>query len=402
MTSGQSTEKSREQASDMGQGATLGAISLLMALTALGQLATNIVVPSLRDIAAAIRLQPESSGLILSMVLLGLAVGQLIVGPLSDRHGRRPVLLAGLAVYFVGSLAATFAPNGFVLLFGRLMQGMGASAGLALPRAILRDRYKGQHFLHATALLTMSMSVTPGLAPIVGSFVSGHFGWRASLAVSLAAGLATIIATLIGLDETHHNRHSGGFLAVLGSYKKVLGNRIFLAYAIVAGAGIGGAYAEVAVAERFYTGEFAWSSLRLSLATACYAAAFVIGNLLSGHLKSNIRMRIGIILMILAPALLIGLLAVGVTSPWAMLCLIVLSQIGLGFMMAAAISHSLMAVEHASGTASAVLGAIHMLIGASGAALVAAIPLQASWAIPVTMLGFALISALALAIAESP
>ncbi|MBE9604478.1 MFS transporter [Acetobacteraceae bacterium H6797] len=374
--------------------ASPGALLLLMALTALGQLATNVVVPSLGEIGRSVGLAAESTGLILSMVLLGLAVGQLVVGPLSDRVGRRPVMLAGLVIYLLGSIAATFAPNGFLLLAARAMQGFGASAGLALPRAIARDRYHGPIFLRVMSALTMAMAVTPGLAPIFGGAVSGHWGWRASLALSVVAGAAMLVAAWFALEESHHERaRNGGIAAVLGGYRRVLRNRTFLAYALSSGAVIGGAYSEVAGAQRFYVGEFGWSAAAMSAVPALYAGGFLIGGLLGGRIDGQRRMELGYFLILLAPVALLALNGTGFMAALAMTGLVVMSQMGVGLMMPAAIGHALIAVEGAAGTASAVMGAVHMVGGASGAALVAALPLPASWSIPLVMLGFGLLGA---------
>ncbi|RWR07142.1 multidrug effflux MFS transporter [Paenirhodobacter populi] len=380
--------------------ATAGVLALLMALTALGQLATNIVVPSLRDIARGVALPDESVGLILSMVLLGLAVGQLVVGPLSDRIGRRPVLIGGLAIYLLGSIGATFASDGLLLLAARLVQGLGASASLALPRAIARDRYTGPEFMRTMSLLTMAMAVTPGLAPVFGGLIADLANWRIALASTILAGAVALAAVTVSLPETHHQRTENGDLrAMLSAYAHVLRNRVFLAYALMSGAAIGGAYSEVSGAQQFYTGEFGWTPARLSLATACYAAAAFCGGILSRYIRASHRVRIGVGLIVAAPIVLLVLRGAGANHPAIMLGLIVVSQIGMGIMIGVAIGAALIALDRSVGTASAVLGAIHMTMGAAGAAIVTAIPTAASWSIPVTMLAFGLLAVLAQRIA---
>lgn len=376
-------------------GASLGALLFLMALTALGQLATNVVVPSLKEIGRETGLPAESLGLILSMVLLGLAVGQLVMGPLSDRLGRRPVLIVGLVLYVAGSLAATLAPTGAVLLAARAVQGFGASAGLALPRAVARDRYHGPHFLRTMAALTMSMSVMPGLAPLLGGVASNLYGWRAALALSVAAGVGMLLATLFSFAESHHQRTAGGLALTLSGYGHVLRNRRFLAYSAASGAAIGNAYVAVAGAQRYYVDLCGWSVAAFSLATALYAAGFVVGGLLSKHLESGRRLNGGLALLLLAPLGLLALSVLQPVQPLAWLGLTFLSQIGIGMLMPVAVSFALMAVDRAAGTASAVLGALHMVIGAGGAAVVALIPLPIVWSLPLAMLAFALLAILA-------
>ncbi|MBC9206543.1 MFS transporter [Roseomonas aerophila] len=384
--------------------ATAGALLLLMSLTALGQMATNIVVPSLNTIAVEMGLGAGSAGVIMSAVLAGLAFGQLVVGPVSDRVGRRPVLLAGLVLYVLASLAATFATHGAMLLVARLMQGLGASAGLALPRAIARDRYVGDHFLRAMSLLTLAMAVMPGLAPIMGGAIAGSSSWRAALAVSVAAGLAALVATLWALPETHRNRTGGGVAAVLGGYRTVLGNRPFLLYTLIPGAAFGGAYVEVAGAQALFGGLFGWSPVQLSLATACYPMGFLVGGLLAPRLGMGFHRRIqaGIALMLLGAVLFLGLTTSGLLTAFGAIGCVVLSQVGVGFMGPPAIGLALLSVKGAAGTASAVMGAIHMVIGAGGAAMVGAIAMPVAWSMPLIMLGFAMVAVLCQLLAGRP
>lgn len=376
-----------------------GTLLLLMALTALGQMATNLVVPSLGRITAELAIGLEQAGLILSAVLVGIGLGQLVVGPLSDRHGRRPVLLAGLSLYILAGVLATLATSGPMLLLARLLQGLGASAGLALPRAIARDRFAGPVFLRAMSLLTLAMAVMPGLAPVLGSGIAGQFGWRASLAVTAASGAAVMVAVLLALPESHHSRsREGGLAATLGSYRKVLRNRSFLSFALGTAASIGGAYAEVAATQRLYEGIFGWGTLAVSLVPAGYALGFLAGGLLAPRLRRSPAQLVqtGTLMMLGAAAAFLALSLAGLLSPGLAIGLTVLSQFGVGFMAPPAIALALMAVEGAAGTASAVLGALHMAVGAVGAGMIGALPLPVPVALSGSMLGFAVVAALAL------
>lgn len=377
-------------------------LALLVAPTALGQLATNIVVPSLAAIADDLALESSLAGLIISAVLLGLGAGQLIVGPLSDRIGRRPVLLAGLAVYVGGSLAAMLAPDAELLLIARLVQGLGASSGLTLPRAIARDRYTGLHFLRVMSVLTLALSVTPGMSPILGEAVSHRFGWRASMGLSVLAGLLVLSSTLLALPESHHRRHAGnGLKAAVRSYLHVLRGRTFFAYAVGTSATFGGSYVAMAAAQDLYVDVFHWPATQMSLAAACYAGAFLLGGLLASRVMRSVQHRVvwGIAVVLTAPTLLLLSVAVGFPNSWMFLALVVMFQIGQGFLLPPGIGIALLSMDLNAGTASAVLGALQMALGAAGAALVGAIPGPIIWTMPALMLGFAVVAALAIRLA---
>ena len=381
---------------------TVGTLALLMALTGLGQMATNLVVPSLNSIGADLSMEPGATGLILSAVLIGIGVGQLVVGPLSDRHGRRPVLIGGLVLYILAGIGAVLATTAPLMLLMRLIQGLGASAGLALPRAIARDRVKGETFLRVMSMLTLSMAIMPGLAPMLGGLVEARSNWRVSLAISAASGFVALLAVLLALPESHRNRmHGGGIAGTIEGYRHVLRGRAFLGYTIATGCAFGGSYSEVAAALRIYQGHFGWEADIISLIPATYALGFVIGGLILPRLglRPALVIPAGMALMVAAPLTFLALTATGTLSPWTAMGLVVLSQIGVGCMAPASIGLGLFSVEGHAGTASAVMGAGHMGISAIGAALIGAIPLSATWSLPLTMLGFALLATLAVRVA---
>ncbi|WBV45264.1 MFS transporter [Pseudoroseomonas cervicalis] len=383
--------------------APAGMLLLLMALTGLGQMATNLVVPSLARMVADLSLELEQAGLIISALLLGIGLGQLVVGPMSDRYGRRPVLLAGLVLYVLAGIGAVLAESGGALLLARLLQGFGASAGLALPRAIARDRFEGALFLRVTSLLTLAMAVMPGLAPAIGAAVAGRFGWRAALAVSAAAGALALLAVLLSLPESHHARRRGGGLAdSLAGYARVLRCRPFLAYALASGAAIGGAYAEVAAAQALFQGHLGWATGSISLAAALFALGFLAGGLAAPRLRLGPaqRIQLGIALMLGSALALLGLALAGRLSGEAAIALIMLSQAGVGCMAPPAIGLALLAVEGAAGTASAVLGALHMALGAASAAVIGLLAAQIAPGLPAVLLGFSLMALLALRLAR--
>lgn len=385
--------------------ASAGAILLLMAMTGLGQLGVNLVLPSLDAIVADVGLGAGSSGLILSTVLLGLAAGQLVAGPMSDRHGRRPVLLAGLAIFALAAVAAATATGGAMLLASRFLQGFGAGAGLALSRAVARDRYAGPEFMRVMSLLTVALAVVPGLSPMLGGIVSERFGWRAAMGVGAAAGFAVFAVTAFRLVESHHRRGAGaGIGGILRAYRRVVGVRVFLCYTVASGCAIAGAWAVFAGAERMFVGGFGFSPASFGLIPLALTSAYMTGGLMASRFARRADGRTlilaGIVLMSCGAAGLLATASAGFATPWPILSTILVYQIGMGFLLPNGIALALVAVEGDAGTASAVLGALHMVISATTAAAVGAIAAPVTLVVPSVVLCGVLTSAAALLLAR--
>ncbi|MBL8671958.1 MAG: MFS transporter, partial [Alphaproteobacteria bacterium] len=176
------------RAADMSVAQRRPPLWLLIAITAIAPFALNVFVPSMPGLAAQFGAGPDEAQLTLTFFLVGVAVGQLACGPVSDRLGRRPVLLAGLALFTAATLLCLLAPTLPLLIAGRLLQALGACAGLVLGRAIVRDTVDPAHVAGALGILNGVMAAAPAIAPAIGGFLDTWQGWRASFLVLLALG----------------------------------------------------------------------------------------------------------------------------------------------------------------------------------------------------------------------
>ncbi|OYU49503.1 MAG: Bcr/CflA family drug resistance efflux transporter [Rhizobiales bacterium PAR1] len=175
---------------------------LLVVLGMLGPLTLNILVPSLPTLPKALDTTRESAQLTFSLYLFGMALSQLVLGPLADRLGRRPVLLIALVSYVASSLVAYAAPNIGVLIAARAIQSFGATAGLTLGRTMIRDRYDRNASASIIGYVTMAMVLAPMISPLMGATIDEHFGWRAIMAFCAILGGLSFALALFNLPET--------------------------------------------------------------------------------------------------------------------------------------------------------------------------------------------------------
>src|SRR5260221_6024070 len=226
-------------------------IAVLAGLAATGTLATNILLPSLPHMAASLNVTSAAVTSAITIFLAVFAVGQLVVGPISDSYGRRWPVLTGFAVFFAGSVwcgLATDLPN---LLTGRVIQAAGACATSVLSRAIARDMFSGAALARAMALIMIAMAAAPGFSPLLGGALDHYFGWRSEFA--LVAVFAAVGATAYGavLGETHRSTRipfNPGTIAK--TYLGLAGDRRFLIPAATVGLIMGGLFAMFSAAPR--------------------------------------------------------------------------------------------------------------------------------------------------------
>ncbi|MGO1118976.1 multidrug effflux MFS transporter [Rhodovibrionaceae bacterium A322] len=203
-------------------------IAILVAISAIGPLALNIFIPSMPGLQQEFSVDYSSVQLTLTLYLIGLAVSQLFYGPLSDRYGRRPALLCGLALFVVASFAATLAPTIEWLIVTRIFQAVGGASGLVLSRAIVRDLYERDKAASVIGYITMAWVLAPMLAPTIGGLLELLLDWRGGFYLVALAGAGVWLAALRWLHETHHNRTGGeGLLGLLSSYGLLMKNSSF-------------------------------------------------------------------------------------------------------------------------------------------------------------------------------
>jgi len=241
-------------------------LAILASLAALGTLATNILLPSLPGIAGSFGAPTAATGSMMSSFFATFAVGQLFVGPLSDRYGRRPIVLGGLVVFVVGSIICALAPTLPSLVAGRIIQAIGVCATAVLSRAIARDLYSGNELARVLSVIMVAMAAAPGFSPLVGSGLDHAFGWRSAFAAVAVFGLLLGLAYALSVGETHGAaRGRLDPAAIMGGYVSLLRDRRFIVPASSVSMVIGGLFAVFTVTPAILVDGLGFTPFALSL-----------------------------------------------------------------------------------------------------------------------------------------
>ncbi len=341
---------------------------LLVLVTMSGTLAMHMFVPALPYSAAELHATVAQTQMTISMYIIGLAVGQLIYGPLSDSLGRRPALMLGLTLYLLGGITAALTTDLHMLVAARLVQALGGCAGLALGRAIVRDTSDSKTVVSRLALLNLMMMIGPGLAPILGSGIAATLGWRAIFWVLAGLGSIALISTWWLLPET--GRPSGRFSGriMLTDYKRLLGSVRFVGFALGGGMATTSIYAFIAAAPFIFVTELHRPLHEVGLYLGLMIAGMSLGNALTGRLIRSVpinRLMLGGNTLSVVSALLLVVITVsGHLSLVAVLVLIFLFTCGLGLTGPSALTKSLSVNPHLTGSAAGLYGFLQMTAGA--------------------------------------
>ncbi|GEO80097.1 multidrug effflux MFS transporter [Pararhodospirillum oryzae] len=219
-------------------------VLLLIGMVAMGALSTDMYLASLPDMTRIFNTDVSTVQMTLSVFAIGMAVGMLAYGPLSDRFGRKPVVIVSLVFYLGASLGCMLAPDIDTLIVARFIQALGACGGGVIGRAIVRDIWGRDGAAAMLSHMASAMALAPALAPIVGSFLHVSFGWKASFVVMAAFGGLLALLTAVVLSETNHHKDPSATdpTQILFNTRALLGDRCFMGHALVVAFAFGGLF----------------------------------------------------------------------------------------------------------------------------------------------------------------
>ena len=373
---------------------------LLVAMHAIGPTSLTIIVPSIPGMAQEFMADPAVVQLTISLYLVCLAFAQLMVGSLSDRFGRRPVILAGLALTAVTSFAAMVTTSAVALIAARSAQAFGASAGMVVGRAMIRDLYDRDRAAAMIGWVTMTTVVMPMLAPLLGGVLDTAFGWRATFAFLGAMSLAVLIWAAFALRETRPVRHADGPRARFASEAGALvSSRSFIGYALSAALGCGAFFTFLGGGSHVVVNIMGRSSAEFGVWFAVASFGYMLGNFVAARLSQrhgvDAMIKWGLILEVVGTAVTVAVaMLVPEAGPAPIFLPQLLIQIGNGMLLPNAIAGAVSVRPQAAGTAAGIVGFAQMAFGAAAAQGVTHIHVGATSAIPlaVTMLAWAAVA----------
>lgn len=369
-------------------------IAVLIAVSAVNPLALNIFVPSMPGMERAFATTYAQVQLTLSVYLGAVAISQLLIGPLSDRFGRRPVMLVGLALFLVGTLICRFSPTVDVMILGRVVQGAGSCTGLVLSRAIVRDLYERDRAASMIGYVTMGMAVAPTLGPALGGWLDELYGWQASFDLLLVFGGAALAAAWATLHETNHSPTRGGGPAdLIRGFATLLGSPLFCVYALASTFTSAVFFAYLGGAPYVAQKLMGIPSREVGLWFVTVAAGYILGNFVSGRyavrLGTRIMMAVGNVGALAACVAIGVLLGLGVWHPVAIFGPAALLGLSNGIALPSTIAGAVSVRPELAGAASGLIGSLQVGTGAVVTVVMGLTLADTPWPLVVAMVGLA-------------
>lgn len=352
---------------------------LITALVAVGTLSTSIYAPSMPTLVGEFETTPDLVKLTLSVFLVGFAAGQLVYGPLSDRLGRRGVLIGGLLVYCLGNLACIAATGIWAMIAGRFLQALGACAGTVLGRAVVRDVHGREGTARVLAWIAAAMAISPALGPTVGGHLHVWFGWRANFALLAALGIVLMVSVWLFLRETNKqlDPDATDWMRLFRNFNVLLGDRNFVGWLLCGSLIYAGLYVYIAVAPFLFIDRLGFRPNEFGLLTIFTTSCYLLGTLAAGRLTRRYGLRrmvlIGCAASLCGGALMLGFALVTLSTP-SVLGPMMLFSFGMGITLPSALAGGMLPFPRLAGTASALLGCAQQALAAGATFAAAALP----------------------------
>ncbi len=358
---------------------------VLALMTAMGPISTDLYVPSLPHLAEDLSTTPAKVQWTMSAYLIGFAFGQLFYGPLSDKLGRKPVLLCGFSIFLLATIASGLSTSIEMLTLARGFQGLGGACPQILARAMVRDMYEGHQAGRQLSIMSTIMGLAPILSPLGGGLLAIFFGWRAAFVVMFVVVAALTLSVVLLLPETIRQRMEGALSVrnILASFRVVARNRMWMTYATILACCHIGLFTFISTSPFVLRNIYGLNPLQFGIGFSICSTAFVLGAATGSRLVSRLGLdgtiRIGVIMLASAGVLqALGLFLM----PHEVLALFVPEIIffgGIGLVLPNSVAAALSPFPERAGAASSLAGFVQMLVSAAIGLIVVAMLRDSAW-----------------------
>ena len=379
-------------------------IAVLALLSAVTPLSIDMYLSAFPTMAAEFGTSASMIQLTLTALLIGLAVGQLVIGPLSDRYGRRVPLLIGTLVCLSASALCIVTPSIEILIVLRFAQGFAGAAGVVIARAMVADRAEGAEAARLFGVLMVIGALAPVIAPVLGGFIVADFGWRAVFAALAALNALMLLGVIFFAPESlaRERRRPGGPAALRSTVHAVLTNRYYVGYALALAGVFTALFSYISASPFVLQNIIGLSPRTYSLAFGGCAVVMALMSAVSARLVGRISPRRllhgGLAAMVLSTGLLLITVTIGGVAPVPTLGLMACFMASMGFTVANAMALATAEVRYAAGTGSAVMGFLQYVLGAGASPLVGLAGEHSAVPMGIAMFGAAVLAATALVV----
>ena len=371
---------------------SFGLTVLLALLTGLGPLSVDMYLASLPSIGRLLGAPAAQVQLTISFYLVGFACAQVVYGPLSDRHGRRPVLLSALGLYLVASLICALAFSIETLIAARLLQAVGASGAIVLARAVVRDMFEGSRVGREMSRMAAIMALAPLVAPLLGGVLETAFGWRSNFIALFGFGAAGWLMIWFLLPETLRQRapEPVSLASTLRSYRRFLDNPSFVAHLGIVACCLSGLFAWISSSAFIVQDIYGYSALAFGISFAVSSAGYLLGTSVAArfvmHWGSGRVMGVGTVAMALSGLILVLLLAFGPHRAEGLIAAVGLYVFGMGMSLPQAQAGALMPFPDRAGAASSLVGFSSQTVSAVVGAVVGHALGKTAWPLAIAVM----------------
>jgi Bcr/CflA subfamily drug resistance transporter len=352
-------------------------VLLVILLMTIGQLAVTLYLPSMPHMASDFATSDSMIQMTITVYVLGFGLSGFIYGPLSERHGRRLMVLIGLWIFVLGSSLALFAHSIKLLLLARFIQGIGIGSGDTMGRAILCDIFSGTQFVRAASYIGMAAPAVPIIAPVIGGYLQIWFNWRATFVLMLVYAVISLGLVYRNLPETRPSQTPHlPFIKVAGQYVAILKSRVFLGYFIPGVIAALGDLVYCMAAPFIIQEQFGWSPVQYGWVAILSACGIFIGALISNHYSQRLStcwmVLAGLGLLLVSGLFLLLCASLGIHSVWPLVMAMFIFMASTGIIFPNTNAGALMPFAHAAGVVGALQGGLQTALTGSLGMLVAA------------------------------